>query len=169
MRQFFVLIVLGFGLSFSACNLVNNPCADNICGNNATCDNGNCTCNFGYAKDANGACTVNWYDNFVGSWSVSDSCTANNYASVANFESQHGIRFQNFADVFDNVYAELTSDTTFKISSNQYYNTSSGRSVYLESLGECSMNAARTEFTLTYRVTDLQTNVITNCTSVWTK
>lgn len=65
-------------------------CGDDVC-KNKSCDNGvcdtisgNCLCSAGYQSDADGICTVEWANKFVGTFNVWDSCIGS-HAGIVNY------------------------------------------------------------------------------------
>lgn len=78
---------------------------------------GTCECNEGYGKNSAGECTIDWAGEIVGSFLVTDDCVNNNYAISVSLEPSNngGIFFRNFQDTYNNVYAKMTSATTFEI------------------------------------------------------
>ncbi len=64
MKNLFYFLTILLFLGTSACN----PCRNVDCGN-GVCNDGDCTCNTGYEKDASEKCSVEQRAKFLGNWS----------------------------------------------------------------------------------------------------
>ncbi len=64
MKNLLYLLTILLFLGTTACN----PCSKVDCGN-GVCNDGDCTCNAGYEKDASGSCTIEERAKFLGNWS----------------------------------------------------------------------------------------------------
>lgn len=73
MKNLIKLCLLLCTIFAMSCNT--DPCKDVVCGDEGTCVDGTCDCNFGYEKDADNLCNTPWAMKFVGSnLSATDSC-----------------------------------------------------------------------------------------------
>ncbi len=71
--KFLGMIVLTLGMfTFQSCDT--DACKDVDCGATGTCFEGVCICDAGYETDASGACTVLTRAQFIGNYSVTETC-----------------------------------------------------------------------------------------------
>ncbi len=160
----------GYQTSVNGGCVLADPCANINC-QNGTCNNGICDCNSGYALDSNGECTQRWNNGVSGVWTVNDNCTSSGMSTYnVNINALTGdakyFVIVDFRNVFtEEVLAEMTSENTFKI----VYQQPDLGGDFVQSNGSATINAARTEITITYQVEDINNGSTNVCTSVWTK
>lgn len=103
-------------------------CDEKICDgincNNGVCDSvsGECLCVNGWQRDGAGKCSIMWTTKYVGTYSVSDTCTGTNaglmtYAVTisAGVDSSKTLNISNFGNTSLTVKAEHTNSTDLVI------------------------------------------------------
>ena len=162
MKKFKLTHVLGAALiglaSFTSCT---DPCKDVTCQNGGTCVEGDCECADGYTGTN---CETEERAQFIGTYSVSESCTSGNYTyNVTVSNSSTGataIIIGNFGDYSTNVNATVDGDNiTIPNQTNQV----GGFPLTFSGTGQIS----GTILTISYTVSD-GTNTDT-CTKTCTK
>ncbi|CAA6810735.1 MAG: Unknown protein [uncultured Aureispira sp.] len=120
MKQSILFLILSLGLTFSSCD--NASCGDILCGDNASCVQGTCTCLQGYEKNNNDLCVstlIRARSNFTGTWAVSENCSSAIYSFISTIvkhpTEDDQLILSNFYDSYNSVYAVMTSETTFEI------------------------------------------------------
>lgn len=121
---------------FVACEV--DPCKDKICGTGGACFDGECQCDTGYEKDADGQCNTEWTAKYIGSYLGFDNVTASTAGTplgkynltspaVATRKSETVINVSNFGGFasFAELTAELDGDSATNLSIN--YTDPAGR------------------------------------------
>lgn len=106
----FALLVSATTLTFTSCG-DDNPCKDVECGTNGECFEGDCVCNVGFEKDAEGKCTVDSRTKFVGNYNSSETCVPASSGSYSNSISSgsavNKLTISNFGDSALNATATI--------------------------------------------------------------
>lgn len=106
------LVALMLLINFSACQ---DPCKDNLCGGNGTCQEGVCLCNNGYELDKEGACTVISRNQFLGSFNATETCsktTEKHYIDIVEHSNVDKLIIKNLYNHPNNeVIAQIKEDT----------------------------------------------------------
>jgi hypothetical protein len=171
MKKFILFFALSLGLTLSSCD--NNSCGDIICGDNASCIKGDCACLQGYEKNNNDLCVstlIRARNSFTGTWVVSESCYSNSFTFINTFTStivkhpteDDQLILSNFYDSYNNVYAVMTSETTFEIPLQLHSNnniTIIGEGIY-ENSGTLRLN---------YNIEEVNGLGSNDCTASYTK
>ncbi|BDS11034.1 hypothetical protein [Aureispira anguillae] len=152
-----------------SCNT--DPCKDVVCGTAGTCTEGICVCDAGYEQDAAGLCNTEMRTKFIGSWVVSDSCTASVPASYTvsaiNGTGIMDFNVTNFWNIFSNsVTATVSASSEFSIARQEPDNDD----FFVESVGNATLTG--NTISMTYIVSDETdpANISRDtCYSTWVK
>lgn len=162
----------GVILILSSCGEVDN-CKDVACGDQGNCDDGICVCLTGYEQDVDGLCNTEIREKFIGSWTVTDACTASSSSAYTVTATKNNtnlldLNITNFWDVFNaNVVANVDG-LTFNIARQEPDNDD----FFVQSIGDATINAALNRVNVTFVITDETVpGVIAadTCTSTWVK
>lgn len=164
MNKTITILLSSLILIFSSCQ--NDPCADQICEVNSYCQDGTCECEAGYSRNADGRCVINISldrDKFAKVWSVSENCSSGSYlfssTIVKSPTEEDQLIIYNFYDVYDNVYAVMTSANTFDIPLQVHYSNRvavSGSGTY-----------AAGRLTVDYNIENLSNNSVEQCSATY--
>lgn len=165
-----ILSLLVGGMLVVSCNT--DPCKDITCGDFGACDEGLCICEAGYEQDADGLCSVEEREKFIGTWAVAETCnnSSANYTSVIS-KNGGGINMINLSNMytsFQNAVVATVTGNTFTIARQEPDNDG----FFIESTGTVTINELETRVNLTYTVTDERVPgaiVTDNCTATFTK
>ncbi|CAA6817606.1 MAG: Unknown protein [uncultured Aureispira sp.] len=106
-----------------------DPCDSIDCGIGGTCSTGLCLCDAGYGQDSAGACNIELRANFIGNYSMTESCTDASDGTV--YTVNHTVAITNATSVasmlvsglgVDNagtLFTATPSATTFTINDTQ--------------------------------------------------
>lgn len=142
---------LVFGIS--SCD--SDPCKDKVCGTGGTCFEGDCVCDPGYEKDADGACNALILDRIAGAFTVVEDCSASPadtyLASISKVDATT-FKIAKFWNLFQNqVTATFQSDGSIKIARQE----PDGDKFFVEGTGVLSSTASgKAVITFNYTVTD---------------
>ncbi|MDX2134883.1 MAG: hypothetical protein SFV52_08860 [Saprospiraceae bacterium] len=84
-----------------SCGSDSDECADVDCGANGACFSGSCVCDDGYEQDADGKCTIESRQDFLGTYSCTETCSpGSQWNSTITTSSQGADRVvvSNFGD-----------------------------------------------------------------------
>ena len=116
MKKLFKLFTIGLlaSATFSACS-DKDACKDVICGDYGQCIDGSCLCNAGYEKGADGLCSVEERQKFLGSFTGTESCnnsaTSTYTMTIIRGSGISQVRIANMWNKFVNgVLAEIDGD-----------------------------------------------------------
>lgn len=127
-----------------------DPCKDVECGN-GTCFEGDCVCDVGYAKDANGQCTLR----FIGQYNVSEDCSASAPAAylitIAEGATASDVTITNFWNLFQNSVKATVDGNNITIARQEPDNDK----FFVQGNGVISVDGSgKVVITFTYTVSD---------------
>jgi hypothetical protein len=169
------LFVGSLALFVASCD--SDPCADKICGTGGACFEGDCVCDAGYQRDADGACNVETRTFLAGTYKTTEQCSCDNTPTPYDLTVTAGsdilsVNLFNFFNSFQStpVIATIGDGGTLTIASQKPAGASG--TVTVAGTGTFATDAAgKTTLTITYTVTDTDPSAGTcTCTStVFTK
>ncbi len=110
-----IVSIIFFLFAIQSCD--DKSCQDVVCGNNQTCNFGNCFCNDGYEGEY---CDKFAYEKYVGNYNISKSCTQGQGQFVtfgviqANGSPVNELLFFNFLNLGQTAYAYIGTDQSGK-------------------------------------------------------
>ncbi len=161
----------GVLLILSSCNT--DECKDVVCGDQGNCVAGICECLAGYEQDVDGLCNTEIREKFIGSWTVTDACTASSSSSYTVTTTKNNtilldLNITNFWDVFNASVVANVNGSTFNIPRQEPDNDD----FFVESVGDATINAALNRVNVTFVITDETVPGVVaadTCTSTWVK
>lgn len=113
---FLLPALLGAFMMFMPACGESDPCKDIDCGAYGDCFEGDCVCNVGYEKDAEGLCTIEMRAKFIDTYNTTESCTPPSTGSYSNQITASGsdvskVVISNFGDSGQNVVATVDGNT----------------------------------------------------------
>ncbi|MCP4440298.1 MAG: hypothetical protein GY810_15240 [Aureispira sp.] len=102
--------------TYTACQ---DPCKNNLCGGNGTCQEEICICNSGYELDEEGACTIVSRTQFLGVYDALETCsqtTENHYIDIIEHSSVDKIIIKNLYNHPNNEIIAQVEEDTFSFS-----------------------------------------------------
>jgi hypothetical protein len=171
--SFLPALLLGAFLMFAPSCGEDDPCKDleGQCGE-GNCFLGECVCNVGYEKDADGKCTVKIVDAFIGNFTVNETCSKSGTASpyIVGIAAGTGTNelllsgFYGTTTGFQKAVKATYNGKSITIARQEPDNDK----FFVEGSGTINTDSKPYKITMSYKVTDEETStIVTNqCNNV---